>query len=233
MVGAGCRYDDNLGRRRSHALFADTRGIDVAGRVDVERGNLFFRRAIENERLAGRRDAVDQPASVGAGNQVAPRIEMQDADVGFVALEKQRMFARFLDPENLPLVTGGDIDPPLRVLGQVPDVLGFRIEEDRGGVARVHRKLRCLRRRGGCVGFRCRRGARRCAVHNLVHLPVGRGSGVNRPARIHHQCLHLQFLRLKDDAGLAGGRHAIHPSRRARSRVDVALRVSGDRPHIG
>src|SRR5437762_4832266 len=49
---------------------------------------------------------------------------------------------------------------------------------------------------------------------------------------ISNQRMHLQLLRLKNDAGSAFGRNAVDPRVRASGSVNVGLSVGGDRPNV-
>jgi hypothetical protein len=49
--------------------------------------------------------------------------------VRLVRLEKDRALSVLVDPVNLAIISGGDVEASLRVERHVPDVLGFRIEE--------------------------------------------------------------------------------------------------------
>ena len=97
--GIGCHRDhrgSDACRRRSAALgsfLAHAGGIDVAFTVERERGDLFLGSAVEHEAFAGRRNPVDQAAAISAGDQVSLGIEREHADVGFVALEEDRVLA--------------------------------------------------------------------------------------------------------------------------------------------
>src|ERR1019366_3744093 len=96
-IAAGCgrvlrwsREGDAHSRHRgSGALLSCSGGIDIAGAVDGERSDFFLGRAVENERFAIRRDAIDKPTAIGAGNQVSFRIECENANVDFIALEEE------------------------------------------------------------------------------------------------------------------------------------------------
>ena len=112
------------------AFFADTRGIDVALLIDGERGDFFFRRAVEDEAFALRRDAVDEAAAVGSGDEVLLVVDGESADVGFVALEEDAALAAAIDTEDFAVIASGDVESALRVQLEVPDVLGFGFEEN-------------------------------------------------------------------------------------------------------
>src|ERR1019366_6218302 len=95
-IAAGClrvlrwtgERDAHLRYRRAGPLLSRSGGVDIARAVDSERCNLFFGRAVENKRFAIRRDAIDQPAAIGTGNQVAFGIEREHANVDFIALKE-------------------------------------------------------------------------------------------------------------------------------------------------
>jgi len=52
-------------------FFSHACGIDVAGFVDGQGRDFFFRRAVEHEAFSAGRDAIDQAAAVGTGDQIA------------------------------------------------------------------------------------------------------------------------------------------------------------------
>src|SRR5208282_3338323 len=64
-------HDAHLRHRASRVLFSRSGGVDIARAVDGQRRNFFLGRAVENERFAIRRNAIDQPAAIGARNQVS------------------------------------------------------------------------------------------------------------------------------------------------------------------
>ena len=119
-IAAGCRcggvlrwrcdHDAHLRRRGSGTLLSRGSGVNIAHAVDGERGNFFLGRAVENERVAIRRDAIDQTAAIGAGNQVSLGIERKNANVDFIALEKERVLAVGADFVDLAVIAGGDIE---------------------------------------------------------------------------------------------------------------------------
>ena len=176
--------------RRAGPLLSRSGGVDIARVVDSERCNFFFGRAVEHERFAIRRDAVDQPAAIGTGNQVSFGIEREHANVDFIALEEERVLAVGADFVDFAVIAGGDIQRAGMVENDVPDVLGARIEIGRRAPG----------------GFRARLGGG-CAFREFqpIHLAVG-GSGsvddavllVLTNILINDQGLHLQFLRLED-----------------------------------
>ena len=89
-----CERDAHYLRRRAPgALLSRGSGVDIAGAVDGERGNFFLGRAVENERFAIRRNAIDKAAAIGAGNQVSFGIECENANVDFIALEEERVLS--------------------------------------------------------------------------------------------------------------------------------------------
>ena len=107
---------------RARAFLAHAGGIDVAFAIEGERRDLFLGSAVQDEAFAGRRNAVYQAAAIGAGNQVALRIERQHADVGLVALEENRVLALGSDFVDLAVVAGGDVQVSGLVENEVPDV---------------------------------------------------------------------------------------------------------------
>ena len=71
-------------------------------------------------------------------------------------------------------------------------------------------------------------------MHDLVHLAVGRGGGVDGSGIvIDHQRLHLQLLRRKNDARLAIGSELVDTRRRSGRGIGVALVVGSNVPQIG
>ena len=65
-----CDRDAHSRGRSSGVLLSRSGGVDIAVAVDGEGGNFFLGRAVENERFAIWSDAIDQPAAIGAGNQI-------------------------------------------------------------------------------------------------------------------------------------------------------------------
>jgi hypothetical protein len=56
--------------------------------IDGEGSDFFLRSAVQNEAFPVRGDAIDKAAAVRSGDQIAFRVEGEDADVGLVALEE-------------------------------------------------------------------------------------------------------------------------------------------------
>ncbi len=210
-------------------------------RSSAERRDLFLGGAVQHESFASRRNAIDEPAAVGAGNQIVLRIEGQNADVGLIALEEDRMLALRRNPINLPVVAGSHVEIAGLVQGQVPDIFRTRLEVDgrtpRGIGSRLGRvfvfvfsafaRSRVL----GRVGF-CRLPLAARRVFELVYLAIGSGGGVDRASGTSPKRLHLKFLGLKNDRCLAVGRKAVHPGGRARRHIDVACIVGCNRPDV-
>ena len=88
----------------------DRRSVDIAAAVDGEGGNFLLGGAVQHEALAGGRNAIDQAAAVRTGDQIPLGIESQDANMSFIALEKQRRLAVARHPENFSPVPGGDVE---------------------------------------------------------------------------------------------------------------------------
>ena len=103
-------------------------GIDIAGAVDGEGGNFFLGRAVENERLAILRDAIDQSAAIGTGNEVAFGIERENPNVDLIALEEQRVLSAGTDFVYFAVIAGGDIERAGVIENDVPNVLGAGIK---------------------------------------------------------------------------------------------------------
>ncbi len=115
---------------RPAALFADRRRVDVSRAIERQRCDLFLGRAVKHKAFARGRNAIDQPAAVGAGNQILLRIEGQNANVGFIALEEDRMLAFRRDAINFPVVAGRYIEVAGFVQSQIPDIFRPRLEID-------------------------------------------------------------------------------------------------------
>src|ERR1700744_4404580 len=86
------------------ALFSHAGGVDVALLIDCQRGDLFFRRAVEHEAFALRRDAVDEATALGTGDEVLVVIEGELADEGFVALEEDAALAVAVHAEDFTVI---------------------------------------------------------------------------------------------------------------------------------
>ena len=96
------------------AIFADSDG-----------GDLALGRVIDDEALAVRADAVDQPTAVGAGDQVALMVEGHAANMLLIALEEEfRLRSGLGDIHTVDCrrAAGGDVEPSFGVKEQVPDV---------------------------------------------------------------------------------------------------------------
>ncbi len=87
----GRRRSGRRGRRP--ALLAGSGGIDIACEVHGESGDLLFGCAVQDEGFALRGDAIDQATAVGAGDEVAAIVEVEGANLGFVALEEEAAIA--------------------------------------------------------------------------------------------------------------------------------------------
>ena len=200
------------------AFFANTCGIDIALLIDGERGDFFFRCAVEDEAFALRRDAIDEAAAVGSGDDVLLIVDGDGADVGFVALEKDAALAAAIDTEDFTVVASGDVETALRVEFEVPDVLGFGFEENRGGVIGVDGKTGLYAVSAGLVGSRILRGvygrlgggffSGRAFASNFVDTSVGR-SGSEKSAVVgERESLDLEFFRREDDGRFAAARRS-------------------------
>ena len=131
-AGDGCA--DGWG---SSPLFADASSIDVPSPIDGQGGDLLLGRAVQNEAIALRRDAIDEAAAVGAGEEVAKLVEVEGANLGFVALEKQAAGTVAVNAEDLAAIAGADVELALAIQCQRPDVFRLGIEKDTGGVAGI------------------------------------------------------------------------------------------------
>src|SRR5919198_906 len=147
--------------------------------------------------------------------------------MSFIALEKNRAVALAVHPKDLSLVPGGDVEPTLRVKRQVPDVFSLWIEEDRRREVGIEVSLALV----GGRGYRLLAGLG--GTLDLVHLTIGRSSGIKDATRVHYQRLDFEFRWREHHARLAFRRHAINPRRRAGRREHVALAVGGHGPNIG
>ena len=99
-------------------------------RSSASERDFLLRRTVQHESLARGRDAIDQPAAIGTGDQIFLRVEGEDANVGFVALEKDRMLAFGRDAIDFSVVAGGYVEVAGLVQRQVPDVFRTRLEID-------------------------------------------------------------------------------------------------------
>src|ERR1019366_5195659 len=123
--------------------------------IDGESSDLLLGRAVQHEAFALRGDAIDQPAAVGPGDQVAGVVEIESADVRLIALEEQRAVAVAVHAEDLAAIARADVQLPLAVEGQRPDVFRLGIEENAGGVSEIdsHRRSRRFARRTWLAAF--------------------------------------------------------------------------------
>src|ERR1700733_1262656 len=92
--------------------------------VEGEGRDLFLGGAVEDETFPGGRNAVDQAAAVGAGDEVSVGVEGQHADGGLVTFEEQRVFAFGGDTVDFSVVAGGHVEIAGVVERQIPDVFG-------------------------------------------------------------------------------------------------------------
>ena len=122
-------------------LLAGPGGVDIAGVVNGERGDFFLGSAVEDERLASWRDAIDQAAAIGAGNQIPLGIEGEDANVHFVAFEEQRVFAVGADLVDFAMIARGYVKIAGVVEGEIPDVFGAGVEVDGGAPGIIRRRI--------------------------------------------------------------------------------------------
>src|SRR5258708_3845280 len=119
-----------------------------------------------------------------------------------------------VDPVNLTIVAGRDVEAAISVKGHVPDVLRLGIEEYRGrelGRARI-------------VGL--------CRTRDLVDLAVGRGRGKDCAISGQSDGLDLQLFRLEDGRGFPVGRDPVDTRRRGSSGVYDAIFVRGNGPDV-
>ena len=152
------------------------------------------------------------------------------------------------------MISGGHIEPAFGIQREVPDVLGLGIEINSAGIGLINRRAlgaglglllstQCghgrLLRLGGLlvVGASLLLAAGtasrdRLLLLDAVHLAVRRSRSVERAMRIRNQRLHLQFLRLKDDAGAAFRRDAVNARRRTGCRINIPLSIGGDAPDV-
>ena len=98
--------------------------------IERERRDFFLGRAVQHEPLAGGRNAIDQSAAIGAGNQILLGIEGEDTDVSLIALEEDRMLALGRDTINFPVIAGSYVEIAGFVESQVPDIFCARLEVD-------------------------------------------------------------------------------------------------------
>ena len=201
-------------------LLARSGRIDISRGVNGERGDFLLGRAVENKGFAIGRDAINQPAAVGSGNQVSLGIERESTNMDFIAFEEKRRLALRADFENLAMIAGRDIEGASIVENDVPDVFGIGIEV--GGCAPGRFRI-CL---GALRGFSTRR-------FETIDLAIGRGGRIDKAALVDDQSLYLQFLRLEDGRNLTFGRNAINAGRRPCGGIDVARGIRCNRPDVG
>ena len=162
-AGRRCGRQGNASYRRRRwscsTFLAGSGRVDVALCVDGESGDLLLGRAVQHEAFALRRDAIDQPTAVGSGDQVAGVVEIECADLRLIALEEQSAVAVAIHTEDLAAIAGADIDLPLAIECQRPNVFRLGIEEDAGAVTGIdsYRSSRRLARRTGLATFLRRR----------------------------------------------------------------------------
>src|ERR1035441_1954211 len=144
-------------------------GVDVADSVDSERDNFFLRRAVEHERVAVRRYAIDQAASIGASDQISFRVESENANMDFITFEKERVLSISSDFENFTVIAGRDIQSARIVENDIPDILraGFEVGSRAPGRFRVGL--------GGLCRFR---------LFEPVYLSVRSGGSINDAALV-------------------------------------------------
>src|SRR4029077_19387063 len=109
-------------------FFTDARSVDVARVIEGESRDFLLGSAVQDESLTGRGNAINQPAAVGASDQVPLRVERQHSDMSFVTLEEHGMLTLGCDAVDFPTVAGGDVEISGAVESEVPDVLGAGIE---------------------------------------------------------------------------------------------------------
>ena len=113
-------------------LFARCSSIDISGAVDRKRGDFLFRRAIKNECVAIRGDAIDQAASIRTGDQISLWVKRKHANVDLVALEEQRILSVGIDLIDLATIAGCHIKAAGIIEHEIPDVFGGGIKIDGG-----------------------------------------------------------------------------------------------------
>ena len=223
--GNGCRAlrsGDDGGRSLPGAWLLANRG-DVDGAVggDGERSDFTSGSLVENEAFRFRcggilgvlggslcgtpGDAQNASAGFRAGDEVAFCVECQNANVSFVAGVEEFALAVGRDSEDLPLVTGGDIESPIGRKSEVPDVFGFGIEEH---------------------GFLARR-------RNPVNLAVGRSADVKSAFGVKDNGLRGKVSGIEEDSRFAVRIEAKYFRRRPSGSVERALGIKADGPKIG
>src|SRR5439155_13986237 len=116
------------GRSRTRAFFARARSIDVSRLIDGKGGDFLLWCAVKDEGVAGGRNAINQPATIRAGDQISFWIQGENADVYFVALEEERVLAGCGDLVDFAPITRGDVKISGIIDGEVPDVFGARVK---------------------------------------------------------------------------------------------------------
>ena len=216
------RGDDGGSRRPSALLFADGRNVDVAvgsdgegrdfalgGFVEDEAiggGGVFvFRRVVDAAFGSGTSHANNAPARLRSGEQIAVGVEVEDADVSFVAVVEELAFAVRCDGKNLAFVSGSDVKSAVGGESEIPDIFCFGIEED-----------------GFFAGSR-----------DAIDLAVGRGGDVQGAFGVESDGLHGKIGGFEKGHGLAVGVEAKHLCGGATGSVERALGADAHRPQIG
>ena len=134
-------------------------------------------------------------------------------------------------PKNLSVIPGRNIKSASFVERQRPYVLRLRIKKN-GGLPFACARRRCARFLPGTrVSAICRRAASGATSLDLVNFAIWIGRRIQHAVFIHHQRLHLQFLRLENGDWLYPCRDPIHSRRRSRRRIDFSIRPDCRRPH--
>src|SRR5271166_1231203 len=192
-------------------LLARSCGINVALSVNGERSDFLLRRTIQNEAFTLRRDAINEAAAVGSGNQIARIIEIQNTNVRLVTLEEKAAISAAVHAEDLSPIARPNVEFPFPIQSERPNVFRLWVEEHTRAVAGVdrHRQTwRLTRRRSFCSllrGRNFRRAVRavgrlagsRTTADDLVHLSIRRRGRIDRTTAVDHHRLHLQLLRSK------------------------------------
>ena len=189
------------GRGSLGACPSQGRGKDAPAPVDSQIVNFGQRALVNDEGLALGRDAVDQTVWDAAGEHVTLRVNPQAHNVRLLAVKEHLTLARLVHAKDLPFISGADVQPPLCVKLQGPDVLGLGIVK--------HRRFTLG---SDFIDFALRRAAR-------IQIPVRTdGQGEN-----------IRFVRRQQQCGLLVGTHAKDFALMPRADIQVSVRVARQR----
>ena len=240
-------------RQRVVALVAHAGRVDGSVGGHGNGGDLAARRLEEHVAFPLRTDAINQPASVRAGNQVGLRVPAplrfpgQAANVLLVALEKElRLCSGLADiyAVNRSRPARGNVKPPGSVEGHLPDVVRSGFGFVCALLCAFVRSRLAVGSFAGCLAVAARwlvqfggiedyLGAGLillggCVRLQTVDLAAGHCGRIERAIRPNPHHLHAQVFRLEERERLAVLSHAQHSRRRGGSQVGCAAFVHGN-----